>query len=140
MKPAHGGGTADKVGEVNNVGGRGDAGDQVAEVGGAADGFQTLLKVQFVGDGDLVDGLSSFKESNASLVAVGVPVPVEVPRVQAARHLEDGLAVDEREPMTASSASMSVGLKPLFIHRTLNLLKEEGRVAHPPLWWPCSLC
>ena len=97
-------------------------------------------KVEFVGDGDLVYGLTALEEGNASLVAVGVPVPVEVPRVQATRHLQDGLAVDEEGADDGLFGLYVVGLEPLFIHRKLNLLKEEGRVAGPPLWWPCWLC
>ena len=93
---AHDGGTADQGGEVDNVGGGGDAGDQMAEVGGASYHFQPLLQVQFVGDGDLVDGLPTLEKGDAGLVAVGVPVAIEVGRGYPACHLQDGLAVDEQ--------------------------------------------
>ena len=61
----------------------------MAQVGGAAHHLQSLLQVQLVGDGNLVDGLPPFEEGKAGFVAVGVPVPVEVGGGQTARDLQN---------------------------------------------------
>ena len=124
---------------MDDVGRSRDAGDEVAEVGRAAHHLQSLLQVQFVGDGDLVDGLPPFEESKAGFVAVGVPVPVEVGGGQTASDLQNRLAVDEQGADDGLFGIYVVGLKSLFKHRTYNLLKKERQVSSLPPCGPCSL-
>ena len=42
----------------------------MAQIGGAADQLQPLPQVEFVGYGDLVDGLPPLEEGDAGFVAV----------------------------------------------------------------------
>ena len=89
-------GALDDAGVVVHVDRSRRGGDQVGDVGGAADFFEMAVALQFVDQGDEVDGLVAFVQAEDGLVDQRVARPVEVGAAQEVGHLDDGVRVDEQ--------------------------------------------